>query len=137
MTLSFITDRDGLGPGSGHIGEVKCLTIITGGQAPIVSDQIYFSKPWLLLIPFRKGTNRNLMFHERPRFRARLTSQLMLASLNPQQPIDRGGTDLQQLLSGQAIATQLVVALQDRHPLRSSWFQTLAANVIHPSPDLD
>jgi hypothetical protein len=63
MTLRLIAYRDGLGPGSGYISAVQRLAIITGSYAAIMSDQIYLPKAWLLLIPFSKGTNRNLMFH--------------------------------------------------------------------------
>ena len=64
-------------------------------------------------------------------------TQLILAALRTQQPIDGGRTDPQQLLLRQAIAMQLVVSLQYGEQLWQGRLQTLAANVIHHSPDLD
>lgn len=64
--LGLIPDGMGLCPARIDIGDVQSLDVIPSAIATIMSYQADLHKPWPLIIPVRKGPDRNLVLQERP-----------------------------------------------------------------------
>ena len=69
-----------LGPAGGDIGDGQRASVLTGGVAAVVADQVDLDEPGHRVVPVRPGADRDLALEQRPRLGVRAALERMLAT---------------------------------------------------------
>src|ERR1035437_5968742 len=62
--LRLVDDRSGFRPAARHVRHIKGLAVVATAITTIMPNQVYLHKPRLLLVPIRKGADRDLVFEQ-------------------------------------------------------------------------